>query len=203
MIPDVSQLPEIVSRVPKETNGDGDFLPFKRDEETLVREWAIPGMKGLEHRIGGLEKQDKTGNVSYDPQNHEFMCKVRAEKIARIANFIPEQKVIGEESGELLVVGWGGTYGSLLTAVTEMQEDGKNISLAHFNYINPLPKNTEAILKRFKKIVVCELNLGQFHSYLISNFPDQHMLKFNKVQGLPFMIGELRWHFESILAGGI
>ncbi|MCP5464125.1 MAG: 2-oxoacid:acceptor oxidoreductase subunit alpha [Deltaproteobacteria bacterium] len=199
LIPDVNTLPEI--KVQKAKEGDANYLPYDRDEETLVRKWAIPGMKGLAHRIGGLEKQDKTGNVSYDPQNHEFMCKVRAEKVARIANDIPDQKIIGEESGDLLVVGWGGTYGSLLTAVTELQKQGKKISLAHFNYINPLPKNTGDIFKNFKKIVVCELNLGQFQKYLSETF-DYDFLKFNKIQGLPFMIGELKWRFESILSGG-
>lgn len=202
LIPDVSRLPEI--RVPRATKkGEGRFEPFKRNEETLVREWAIPGTPGLEHRIGGLEKEDKTGNVSYDPQNHEFMCKVRAEKVARIARDIPKQQVFGDEYGDLLVVGWGGTYGSLLTAVSEVRDDGKRVSLAHFNYINPLPENTEEVFKRFKKIVVCELNLGQFHKYLASRFPHIPFLKYNKVQGLPFMIGELKWHFESILAGEV
>lgn len=202
LIPDISELPKITPRLAKKDQIDGPYLPFERDEETLARQWAVPGMTGMAHRIGGLEKEDKTGNVSYDPQNHEFMSKIRAEKIARIANMIPDQEIVGADSGDLLVVGWGGTYGSLLTSVTEVQADGKKISLAHFNYINPLPKNTEEIFKGFKKIVVCELNLGQLQKYLTSKFPQFQFLKYNKIQGLPFMIGELKWHFESLLAGG-
>lgn len=201
IIPDVKKMKKIKARdaaLPQE--GPVAYLPYLRDDKTLARTWAIPGMPGLEHRIGGLEKQDKTGHVSYDPQNHEFMTKLRAEKVNRIADDIPLQTVMGEKTGELLVVGWGGTYGALLTAVKELQAEGKKISLAHFNYIRPLPKNTGDILKNFKKIVVCELNLGQFHKYLCAQFPNENIFKYNKVQGLPFMIGELKWHFESLLS---
>lgn len=200
IVPDAKSLSQIKPRVPGKT--ELPFLPFKRDEKTLTRQWAIPGMAGFEHRIGGLEKQDKTGNVSYDPDNHELMCKVRAEKVARIADFIPQQKIIGKDRSDLLVVGWGGTYGALLTAVTELQKAGHSISLAHFNYMNPLPKNTGDVLRSGKKAVVCELNLGQFHRHLQANFPDVTLHKFNKIQGMPFMIGELKWHFESLLTGG-
>ena len=202
VVKNAEDLPEIKTKLIS-ADTDGKYLAYKRDEHTFVREWAIPGMPGLEHRLGGLEKQDKTGNVSYDPQNHEFMSKIRAEKVARIAEAIPEQKLIGKDSGDLLVVSWGGTYGSMLTAVTEMQAEGKKISLAHFNYINPLPRNTKDILKSFKQVVVCELNLGQFFKYLRSEFPEIELQKFNKMQGLPFMIGELKWHFESLLSGGL
>lgn len=202
-IPDVSKLPAIHAPIaPERKSSDEPFLAYKRNENTLARQWAVPGTKGLQHRLGGLEKQDLTGNVSYDPQNHEFMCKVRAEKVARIVDSIPEQKVIGDKTGDLLVVGWGGTYGALLTAVSEMKKAGHKISLAHFNYINPLPKNTLEILEGFKQVVVCELNLGQFHGYLCTKFPHVKMHKYNKIQGLPFMIGELKWHFESLLSGG-
>lgn len=197
IVPNSKDLPQIKSRVPGKS--DVPFLPFERDEKTLARQWAVPGMAGFEHRIGGLEKQDKTGNVSYDPENHELMCKVRAEKVARIADVIPQQKIIGKDKADLLVVGWGGTYGALLTAVTELQKAGHSISLVHFNYMNPLPKNTGDVLRSGKKVVVCELNLGQFHRHLQANFPDVKLLKFNKIQGMPFMIGELKWHFESLL----
>jgi 2-oxoglutarate/2-oxoacid ferredoxin oxidoreductase subunit alpha len=197
LIPDADSLPEIEVKKPHKI--DGKFFSYKRDENTLARDWASPGMAGFEHRIGGLEKHEKTGNVSYDPENHEFMCKVRTEKVARMVEDIPLQEVVGEESGDLLVVGWGGTYGALLTAATELREEGKAISLAHFNYINPLPKNTKEIFGRFKKIVVCELNLGQFQRHLTSLFPEFEFHKYNKMQGLPFMIGELKWHFESLL----
>lgn len=203
IIPNISKLAEIKPHLADPGRRKGPFLPFKRDEKTLAREWALPGTPGLEHRIGGLEKQDKTGHVSYDPRNHEFMCKIRAEKVARIADVIPNQTLVGDDSGDLLVVSWGGTYGTMFTAVKEMQASGRKVSLAHFNYINPLPRNTEEILKGFKKIVVCELNLGQFYHYLRSKFPQHPLLKYNKVQGLPFMIGELKWHFESLLAEGV
>jgi 2-oxoglutarate ferredoxin oxidoreductase subunit alpha len=197
IVPSAKNMPLIKARVPGKT--DVPFLPFERDENTLARQWAVPGMAGFEHRIGGLEKQDKTGNVSYDPENHELMCKVRAEKVARIADYIPQQTIIGKDKSDLLAVGWGGTYGALLTAVTELQQAGYNISLAHFNYMNPLPKNTGDVLHSGKKVVVCELNLGQFHRHLQANFPDVKLLKFNKIQGMPFMIGELKWHFESLM----
>lgn len=201
LIPNVDNIPAIKSCEIKDIP-EGGYLPYKRDEKTLARQWAVPGTPGLEHRIGGLEKQDLTGNVSYDPQNHEFMTKIRSEKVARIANTIPEQKIIGAQDGELLVVGWGGTFGSLMTAVSDMYADGQSIGLCHINYVNPLPKNLEKVLDSFKKIVVCELNSGQMHKYLMSLFPRDNMTKYNKIQGLPFTVSELKWHFESLLSGG-
>jgi 2-oxoglutarate ferredoxin oxidoreductase subunit alpha len=188
--PEMRELPDIKISVPK-ANGEA-FLPYERNSESLVRPWAIPGMKGLEHRIGGLEKQENTGNVSYDPANHEKMVKVRAEKVERVANYIPELAVEGEGDGKILVVGWGGTYGSIHTSVTELQEAGKKIDFCHFNYINPLPKNTEEILSRYKKIVVCELNLGQFANYLKSKYPGLAIQSYTKVQGQPFTVTELK-----------
>ena len=202
IIPDVNQIPEIKSCEIKSVPEGQEYLPYKRNEKTLAREWAVPGTKGLEHRIGGLEKQDLTGNVSYDPKNHEFMTEIRAEKVARIADFIPDQKVIGEQSGDLLVVGWGGTYGSLMTAVSDMYADGKSIGLCHIHYVNPLPKNLGKILDSYKNIVVCELNCGQMHKYLMSEFAKTNMTKYNKVQGLPFSVSDLKAHFEQLLAGG-
>lgn len=202
VIPDVDKIPKIKTHDAKPKTDGSKFLAYERDEKFLVREWGIPGTPGLEHRIGGIEKQDRTGNVSYDPKNHELMCKVRAEKVARIANDIPEQEIYGDKSGDLLVIGWGGTYGALYTAVKELRNDGRSISLAHFSYINPLPRNTGDILKAFKNIVVCELNLGQFFNYLQTKFVLQNMTKYNKIQGLPFMINELKWHFETLLSGG-
>jgi 2-oxoglutarate ferredoxin oxidoreductase subunit alpha len=188
--PKMSDLPEIKITVPK-VNGEA-FLPYKREETSLVRPWAIPGMKGLEHRIGGIEKQENTGNVSYDPQNHEKMVRTRAEKVDRVANYIPEQKIEGDGNGKLLVVGWGGTYGGMHTSITELQEAGKKIDYAHFNYINPLPKNTEQILRKYNKVVVCELNMGQFASYLRSKFPGINILSYTKIQGQPFTVTELK-----------
>ena len=193
----MDELPGISPNFAKE--GTEDWMPYKRDAEKLAREWAIPGMKGLEHRIGGLEKEDITGNVCYDPHNHEKMCTLRQEKVNRVANYIPEQEVIGDESGDLLVVGWGGTYGHLYSTIDKMRKDGKNISLAHFNYIHPLPKNTEKIFSKFKKIVVCELNFGQFAKYLRGSLPQFKYETYNKVQGFPFTVSELTEHFNTLL----
>lgn len=177
-----------------------DWLPYKRDEKTLARKWAIPGMKGMEHRIGGLEKQEETGNVSYVPKNHEKMVKIRAEKIQRVANYIPLQDIEGAQEGKLLIVGWGGTYGSLHTAVKQINENGNKIGFTHFNYINPMPKNIAEIFSKFDKIIVCELNLGQMTVLLRDRFPSQEFIKYNKIQGLPFTVKELVNKFNHILA---
>ena len=180
------------------TEGE-EYLPYKRDDRTLARKLAIPGTKGMEHRIGGLEKEDITGNISYDGDNHEKMCKLREEKIQRIANIIPKQEVFGEEKGDLLVVGWGGTHGSLYSAVEKLQKEGLNVSLSQFNYINPLPKNTSEIFKNFKKIVVCELNNGQFVNYLRMKNQGIIFEQYNKLQGLPFTTAELEDYFKTLL----
>ncbi|MCM1031873.1 MAG: 2-oxoacid:acceptor oxidoreductase subunit alpha [Roseburia sp.] len=190
LIPSMAKLPEIKLRIAKE--GD-DYHPYARDPETLARTWALPGTKGLEHRIGGLEKMNITGNISYVPENHQVMTDLRAEKVERIANDIPLQEVYGNpDGGEVLVVGWGGTYGHLYSAVKELRKEGKDVSLTHFNYINPLPRNTKEIFARYKKIIVCELNLGQFASYLRSKCPGFEFLQCNKVAGLPFTVAEVK-----------
>lgn len=176
-----------------------EWLPYLRDENSLARRWAVPGTPGFEHRIGGLEKEDGTGNISYDPQNHEHMVKLRAEKVKRVENYIPELQIDGAQSGELLVVGWGGTFGALHTAIKYLHEEGHGIGLAHFHYLNPMPKNTAEVLSRFKKIVVCELNLGQFATLLKSKFPEFNYLQYNKVQGLPFTVMELNNHFRQLM----
>lgn len=194
-IPDLDQLPPIEVPLAKYEEGE-EFFPYLRDPEKLNRFMAKPGTPGLEHRIGGLEKQDLTGNVSYDPANHELMVKTRAEKIARVANYIPEQAVFGPEKGELLVVGWGGTYGVLRTAVKELLDEGHLVSLAHFNYLSPLPKNTADILGNYEHRLVCELNMGQFADLLRASFPQYEYEQYNKVQGLPFTIQEIK---EEIL----
>ncbi len=196
-IPKVKDLPEIKPRL-AEPN-DKDYKPYKRDETTLARKWAIPGTEGLRHRIGGLEKTNVDGIVSTDPQNHQLMVDIREEKVNRIANYIPEQEVIGEEEGDLLVVGWGGTEGALKSTVYKMQDAGHKISLAHFNYIKPLPKNTKDILSRFKKIIVCELNMGQFVQYLRATYPEFVYHQYNKVQGLPFHLNELTEVFTKLI----
>jgi len=176
-----------------------DWYPYIRDQETLVRHWALPGIENLEHRIGGLEKDFITGNVSYDPENHERMCRVREDKVQKIADVIPELQVEGSDGGELLVVGWGGTYGALANAVDRLTTSGKSVSLAQFNYIKPLPKNTADVFSRFKTIVVCELNLGQFSKYLRSTLPQFKYEEYHKIQGMPFTVAELCTHFEKIL----
>ncbi len=197
LIPKVASLPEIVPPIVKAN--DPDYKPYKRDANKLSRPWAIPGTEGLRHRVGGLEKEDITGHVSYDPLNHEKMVKIRQEKVNRVAEYIPELSVIGEKEGDILVIGWGGTYGVILTAIEELRETGKKISFAHFKHIMPLPKNTSDVLSKYKRIVVCENNLGQFVNYLRMNYPMYDYLQYNKVQGLPFMVSELKAHFSSLL----
>lgn len=197
LIPNTDDLPPIYSRVVKVKEGD-KFLPFKRDEKTLVRGWALPGTPGLEHRIGGLEKQDVTGNVSYDPANHERMTYLRAEKVACIADRLPAQIIEGDAGAALLVVGWGSTYGALSTAVRELNEEGCKVAHIHINYLNPLPKNVGEILHRYKKIVVCELNTGQLFSHLRALFGLEHITRYNKVQGLPFAVSELKSHLLTL-----
>ncbi len=196
-IPAMAELPAI--HPPLVEDADMEYMPYKRNAENLVRSWALPGQEGLRHHVGGLEKADITGAISYDPFNHEKMTRYRTEKIERVVNDIPLQNVIGDPEGELLIVGWGGTYGALYTAVTEMQEEGKKVSMVQFNYINPLPANTAEIFSRFKKILVCELNLGQFASYLRSKLPQFTYIQFNKLQGLPFLISELKQKFQEVL----
>lgn len=200
LIPSIDDFPSIEPPIaaPQEAEG-APFMPYRRDVERLARQWALPGTEGLEHRIGGLEKDALTGAVSHDPKNHQEMVNTRAEKVARVANHIPEQSVVGDKEGDLLVVGWGGTKGHLLNAVRELREEGKSVSLCHFNYINPLPKGTEEILKSYKKIVVCELNMGQFAGYLKMNFQELNFLQYNKVEGAPFTVEGLKKKFNSIL----
>lgn len=197
-IPNLDKFPKI--NTPLVKDNDMNYQPYKRDAEKLSRFWALPGQKGLQHCIGGLEKADVTGELSHDPRNHQIMCDYRAEKIKRVANAIPDQTIIGDENGgELLVIGWGGTYGALLMAVQELRAENYNISLTHFNYIFPLPKNTKEILKKFKKHIVCELNHGQFAEYLRSQHQEFNYLQYNKLQGLPFFINELKNQFKNIL----
>jgi len=194
----VRDMPEIKNNIIKEA--DENWHAYDRDENTLARKWPIPGTEGLEHRVGGLEKDRISGNVSYIPENHEYMTKIRAEKIKRVQNYIPKLATEFANSGDLLVIGWGGTYGSLYSAIKHLNEDGyENIGFAHFNYINPLPKNTESVLKQFKKIVVCELNTGQFAKVLKINFNGFEFLQFNKIQGLPFGNSELTEKFKQLV----
>ncbi len=196
-IPSMADMPEI--NPPLIPEGIENFQPYARNNKTLVRGWAIPGKKGLEHRVGGLEKDAITGSVSHDPLNHQKMVETREGKVNRIVKDVPDLEVEGNVSGELLIIGWGSTYGHLLTAFRELEAEGKKISLAHFRYIRPLPKNTRKVLSKFKKIVVCELNLGQFANYLRMNFQEFEFKQYNKIQGLPFTVIELKEHFIKLL----
>jgi len=194
-LPKVDELPKIDIEYRTEAEG---FHPYLRNEATLARPWAIPGTPGLEHRIGGLEKQHITGNVSYDPDNHEFMVRLRAEKVARIANFIPELEVFGKPEGKLLVVGWGGTYGAITSAVEMMQTRGKSVSSVHLRHLNPFPKNLGEVLSRFEKVLVPELNLGQLCLLLRARYLVD-AIGFNKIKGHPFKISELVRKMEELV----
>ena len=195
-IPQMKDYPAIVPPIIDEC--EGEFMPYARDER-LVRRWAFPGKRGLEHRIGGLEKHALKGCISYDPANHQEMVATRAAKVARIADDLPVQSVEGEPSGRLLVVGWGGTKGHLQSAVAQLRKQGKSVSLCHFNYINPLPKGVAEIFGRFERIVVCELNEGQFAAYLRQNFQQFTFEQYNKCEGQPFTVAELVERFNSLL----
>jgi 2-oxoglutarate ferredoxin oxidoreductase subunit alpha len=195
-IPQMKDLKEI--NPPLADRKETPFLPYKRNAETLARSWAVPGIAGLEHRIGGLEKTEK-GTVSYVAENHELMVNLRAEKVARVVADIPDLVVQGAGSGDLLVVGWGGSYGYLITAVRELQAEGHKISLVNFNYINPLPKNVKDVFSRFKKLVICELNLGQLADYLRIKHQEFSYEQLNKVQGLPFTINDIKQKCIKIL----
>jgi len=197
-IPKMEDLPEI--KPPYADRNEKPYLPYKRDCETLARYWAIPGTPGLEHRIGGLEKTMK-GTVSYIPENHEQMVRFRAEKVEKAADVIPDLRVTGKESGDLLLVGWGGSSGYGMTAVKELQTEGYKVSFARLNYINPLPKNVREVFGKFKRIAVAELNLGQMAGYLRMKFGEFNYYQINKVQGLPFTVKEIKDKCKIILEG--
>jgi len=188
-IPKISDLPRITVNHPEGTDSDEPYMPYARDEY-LARPWAIPGTPGLMHRVGGLEKEDVTGNVSYDPANHQHMTDVRAAKVKNIAERIPPQDVFGESSGDVLVVSWGGTYGACHTAVRRCQNAGHKVSHAHLRYLNPLPSNIGDLLRSFRKVLVPELNTGQLRMLLRAEYLVD-CIGINKVQGKPFAITEL------------
>jgi 2-oxoglutarate ferredoxin oxidoreductase subunit alpha len=196
-VPSMKDYPTIHPPVLKER--PEDWKPYARDAERLARTWAHPGTPDLEHRIGGLEKDEFTGSVSHDPENHQRMTELRAAKVKAVERVIPELEVEGEQEGDLLLVGWGGTYGHLATAVNELKKKGTKIGFAHFHYINPLPANTEEVFKRYKKILIAELNMGQFATYLRSLMPQFNYIQYNKVQGLPFTVIELENKIENVL----
>jgi 2-oxoglutarate ferredoxin oxidoreductase subunit alpha len=174
------------------------FMPYARDPETLARPFALPGPPGLEHHIGGIEKQHITGNVNYDPENHHLMVKLRQEKIDRVVNDVPVLEVMGEKSGKVLVLGWGSTYGSISSAVEKMQHEGKSVSAAHLRYLNPFPRNLGEVLAGFETVIIPEMNLGQLCTmirakYLVDAVP------FSKVKGRPFQIREIVRKVEEYL----
>jgi 2-oxoglutarate ferredoxin oxidoreductase subunit alpha len=197
LIPDVASLPDLQVDHPH-ANGAA-FKPYSRDER-LARPWALPGTPGLEHRIGGLEKANITGNVSYDPENHENMVKLREEKVARVAQDIPEVAVEGSPDAELLIVGWGSTYGAIISAVERANAKGQKVACAHLRYLNPFPKNLGSVLKRFKTVVVPEMNRGQLRMKLRADFLVD-AIGLNKVQGKPFKIDEISSKIDEVLKG--
>ncbi len=195
-IPEPDSIPEI--KVKFRTDPE-NFQPYSRDEN-LSRPWAIPGTPGLEHRLGGLEKDNLTGDVNYDPENHEYMVRLRAEKVKNVENDIPELSIEGDADADLLVIGWGGTYGAIADAVHNITAKGKKVAQAHFRYLNPFPKNTEEVLKKYKYILCPELNLGQLSFLLKSRFLIE-IDSYTKIQGQPFKSSELEEKIEAVLGG--
>ncbi len=193
-IPEIADLPKF--EIEYATDPEG-FEPYRRDETTLARPWAVPGTPGLEHRIGGLEKAELTGNVSYDGENHERMIKLRTEKVARIADDIPDIEVVGEPNGELLVLGWGSTYGAIISAVHRAQADGLSVSAAHLRYLNPFPKNLGDVLSQFERVLIPEMNLGQLRLLIRARFLiDAEGL--NRVTGRPLKTIEVADKIQSV-----
>lgn len=198
-LPDLDQYPEIKPNYVSNYTDEKVWKAYRRDKETLVRYWAIPGMEGFAHRLGGLEKDNETSAISTDPLNHQNMVKTRQAKIDKIADYIPEQEVIGDLDADLLLVGWGGTYGHLYEAMETMQKQGKKVAMAHFKFISPLPRNTVEVLSNYKKVVVVEQNNGQFANYLRAKVPGFNPYKFNRVKGQPFVVARLVEEFTKIL----
>jgi 2-oxoglutarate ferredoxin oxidoreductase subunit alpha len=199
LLPEVASLPDISVEFATKPNHNGDFWPYVRDSDTLARQWAIPGTPGLEHRIGGLEKQDGSGNVSYDPENHDYMVRLRARKVAGIAGDIPELEVDDPDGdARLLVLGWGGTYGPITAAVRRLRSGGKKVAQAHLRYLNPFPRNTGEVLARYERILIPEMNLGQLLKLVRAEFLVD-AAGYNRVRGLPFRSDELADAIEAML----
>ena len=186
-IPNLKDLPKIKLKTIKSSD---NFEPYKHDKENMARPWAIPGTPGLEHRIGGIEKRNNSGNISYDPENHEQMVRLRNEKVNVIAKSIPDLVPFGDESGEILVVGWGSTYGAIRTAVEDAREEGFSVSHIQLRYLNPFPKNLGDILVKFEKVFVPELNMGQLSFILRSKYLID-AIGINKIKGKPFTVEEI------------
>jgi 2-oxoglutarate ferredoxin oxidoreductase subunit alpha len=194
-IPEIDSLPKIELHF---ATDPATFMPYARDEATLARPFALPGTPGLEHRIGGIEKQHITGNVNYDPENHHLMVKLRQEKIDRAVNDVPLVEVMGEKTGKVLVLGWGSTYGSITSAVEKMQREGKSVSSAHLRYLNPFPRNLGEVLAGFETVIVPEMNLGQLCTMIRARFLVD-AVPFSKVKGRPFQIREIVRKVEEYL----
>jgi len=197
-IPDMDDYPTIVPPF-VHAEMQETWKPYFRNPKNDVRFWAIPGMEGFSHRIGGLEKCNVNSCISTEAKNHQIMTDLRQAKIDKIADVIPLLEVQGEPDADILVVGWGGTFGHLYSAVKELNAEGNKVAFAHFNYINPLPKNTAEVLKKYSKMVVCELNMGQFAGYLRSKVDGINPYTFNKVEGQPFMVSEIKDRVKSLL----
>jgi 2-oxoglutarate ferredoxin oxidoreductase subunit alpha len=198
LLPDVTSIPVLDPDFTTEQPADGDFRPYVRDDETLARPWAIPGTPGLEHRVGGLEKQDLTGNVSYDAENHDLMTRLRAQKVAGIANDIPELEVDDPDGADVLVLSWGGTYGPVAAGVRRARGDGGNVAHAHLHYLNPFPRNTGDVVGAYEKVLIPEINLGQLRKLIRAEFLVD-AAGFNLVRGLPFRASEVQEAIEAML----
>ena len=196
-LPKLSDMPEIKPHYAPESLKD-NFNGLSRDEQTKIRYWAIPSTEGFEHRVGGLERNYNTGVISTDGANHAKMVATRAFKVQNIAKQLPLLEVEGDASADPLVIGWGSTRGHLQSAVAELNKRGKHTAHLHFNYINPLPSNAEELIRRYKKVIVCELNSGQFAGYLRSKIHGVDFLQVNKIEGQPFSIEELVEHIEKL-----
>jgi len=197
-IPDLEEYPEIKPPYVTPEMREG-WTPYKRNLENNVRYWAVPGTENFQHRIGGLEKDYNLSTISTDPLNHEKMVRARQAKVDKIADVIPLQQVLGDEDADLLVIGWGGTYGHLFEAINEVRKSGKKVAFTHFRHINPLPKNTEEILRKYKKAIVIEQNLGQFAGYLRGKIGGFNPLQFNRVKGQPFFVSRLVEEITKVL----
>jgi 2-oxoglutarate ferredoxin oxidoreductase subunit alpha len=198
LLPDVDAIAELEADVTTEAPAEGEFQPYLRDDETLARPWAIPGTPGLEHRIGGLEKQDITGNVDYDPENHDLMTRLRAQKVAGIASDVPELEVDDPDGADLLVLSWGGTYGPVAAGVRRVRGDGSKVAHAHLHYLNPFPRNTGEIVGAYERVLIPEINLGQLRKLIRAEFLVD-AAGFNLVRGLPFRAVEVQEAIEAML----
>jgi 2-oxoglutarate ferredoxin oxidoreductase subunit alpha len=195
-VPQLEELPEIPVHFRTDVEG---FHPYTRDEN-FARPWAIPGTAGLEHRIGGLEKKDVFGNISYEPENHQIMVNKRKEKIDNVQKDVPDLVVEGDQDGELLVLGWGSTYGAIKEAIRHVKAQGYTASQAHIRYIHPFPKNVGEVLGHFKKVLIPELNMGQMAAVIRSTFL-RDVIQFNKVQGQQFKVAEIESKIIEVLGG--